>query len=198
MTTPSENSTATEELRAEHQIILSVAAVLETLTERFQRGDGFELEGLGQCVEFLRYFADACHHAKEEDLLFPLLESKGIPREGGPIGVMLYEHQIARRYTLEMRSALSAVLRKEDGAAEKFIEPARQYVELIRRHIHKEDTVLFDMGDGVMDEQDRACYLRGACDADCKLFGGKKREDLVAMAEQIDARWGDRKSSPPS
>jgi hemerythrin-like domain-containing protein len=36
------------------------------------------------------------HHGKEEEILFPLLEKKGIPADGGPLGVMLMEHGRAR------------------------------------------------------------------------------------------------------
>jgi hemerythrin-like domain-containing protein len=48
---------------------------------------------LEESVNFLRHFADECHHFKEEKLLFPLMEEDGIPREGEPIGMMLVEHE---------------------------------------------------------------------------------------------------------
>jgi hemerythrin-like domain-containing protein len=32
---------------------------------------------------FFDEFVDKCHHAKEEQSLFPLIEIKGIPKEGG-------------------------------------------------------------------------------------------------------------------
>mgnify|MGYP000753666721 CR=1 FL=1 len=54
---------------------------------------------LTEAVDFFRMFADRCHHAKEENHLFPAMEAKGMPREGGPTGVMLYE--VFLRYVLE-------------------------------------------------------------------------------------------------
>lgn len=48
--------------------------------------------------EFLKVFADKCHHAKEEDVLFPEMEKAGVLRKGGPIGVMLAEHAQGREY----------------------------------------------------------------------------------------------------
>jgi hemerythrin-like domain-containing protein len=63
-------------LRAEHQVIRRVLRILCRLIERAEAGDGFEGEALAHCVEFFHLFADLCHHAKEEDLLFPALEAR--------------------------------------------------------------------------------------------------------------------------
>ncbi len=133
-------------LRSEHQVILRVMNVLKDLVDRSERGEAFEREAFSTCVEFFRLFADACHHAKEEDLLFPVLEARGIPGEGGPIGVMLYEHRLARRFTQDMADALDALARGEEEAKQRFRVAAHQYVELLTNHIDKEDSVLFNRG----------------------------------------------------
>src|SRR3990172_2652590 len=109
-------------LRTEHQIIMRVVEVLHRLVARSREGRGFERAALARCVDFFRAFADACHHAKEEDLLFPVLESRGIPREGGPIGMMLYEHKLAREHTRAMAEALDAEQRGEASAVARFHE----------------------------------------------------------------------------
>lgn len=62
-----------------------------------------ELEGI---MEFLMVFVDKCHHGKEEDFLFPALEAAGVARDGGPIGVMLHEHERGRRHIADMKNAL--------------------------------------------------------------------------------------------
>ncbi len=107
-------------LRAEHLTILRVIEILRRLVTRSEQGQGFERRAFERCVEFFRFFADACHHAKEEDLLFPVLETRGIPREGGPIGMMLYEHSLARQYTKEMANALDALEDGEENAESRF------------------------------------------------------------------------------
>ena len=100
------NQTPSTVLKNEHQVILRVLRVLESLVNRMESGENPQSEALSRCVEFFRLFADACHHAKEEDILFPMLESRGIPRDGGPIGVMLHEHTQARAFTKEMGEAV--------------------------------------------------------------------------------------------
>src|SRR5678815_874220 len=89
--------TATDTLRAEHQGIERVIAVLEAALSRLEANQDVPAEIFKQVVDFFHGFVDTCHHSKEEIELFPTLERHGIPRQGGPIGVMLYEHEQGRR-----------------------------------------------------------------------------------------------------
>ncbi len=179
----------TEVLKAEHAVILRVMDVLHRLVERYEAGSGFEAASLGTCVELIRLFADACHHAKEEDLLFPALEARGIPRDGGPIGVMLEEHRIARQYTQRMGESLDAHERGDADAPAQFAEAAHGYVELLRNHIDKENNILYVMGNRVMTDDDQQSLCARFCEVACRSFGGKKKEQLERMADELEAQW---------
>ncbi len=189
MTEMSPDTMPSGTLRQEHQIILRVLGVLERLVIRFQEDGSFESDSLERCVEFFRLFADACHHAKEENLLFPVLESRGIPREGGPIGVMLYEHEVARQLTRQMGEALESFRAGEADATDTFCEHARQYLQLLRQHIFKEDNVLFTMGDQVMNPADQTSLCAQFGEVGCRAFGGKTREQLEALAGELEQQW---------
>ncbi len=184
-----EQGKASTVLRSEHQVILRVIGVLKPLVERSERGDGFERESLGQRVEFFRYFADACHHTKEEDLLFPALESRGIPRDGGPISVMLQEHQLARVCTRQMGEVLEAAEREEPDAANRLHAAAHQYIDLLTDHIGKEDNILYPMGDRVMTSEDQDSLCARFCEVACRSFGGKRREELERIADALENQW---------
>ena len=177
-------------LRAEHQVILRVVRVLGKLMDRFEQAGEFAEAPLAKCVEFLRLFADACHHGKEEDLLFPVLESRGIPRDGGPIGVMLYEHQVGRGLTKEMAGALTAARTGDATARTRFLQAARQYIDLLTNHIFKEDNVLFDMGDRMMNPDDQRTLTTQFCAVNCRAFEGRRREELQQIADELEAEWG--------
>lgn len=189
MTQPNSDAPPSAVLREEHQVILRVLRVLSHLVQRAESGAGFETSSLQKCVEFFRLFADACHHAKEEDLLFPVLESRGIPKEGGPIGVMLYEHKIARQLTAQMAEALASYDAGDPESARAFCLTARQYVELLTNHIHKEDNVLFTMGDRVMNENDQQSLCSQFCEVGCRSFDGKKRDELAQIADDLESQW---------
>jgi hemerythrin-like domain-containing protein len=130
--------TPTEILRDEHRIILHALEVLERATERAP-GDGWWVD----TIAWLRAFADDNHHAKEETALFPAMVKAGVPSEGGPIAVMLAEHEEGRRLIRAMEAST--------GAAR--VTACRAYVSLLRAHIDKENEILFPLADAVLDER---------------------------------------------
>ena len=184
-----EKQTATEGLREEHQWILNVSGVLEVILDR-EPDHGLEFEAIEECVSFIRLFADACHHGQEEDLLFPELEARGMPRDSGPLAVMLKEHEIGRSYVGHMRKALPDAREGDSDARKVLVNSGRAYIELIRAHILKEDNVLFNFADQLV--------TGGACDKLCKDYGtvcqgvfeGKSKRDLETMAESLLERYG--------
>ena len=80
---------ATKILIDEHRVIERVLAVLEKAADRLEVDQGVQADYFLNAAEFIKGFADGCHHRKEEGVLFPAMEAAGIPRQGGPIGVML-------------------------------------------------------------------------------------------------------------
>jgi len=172
-----------DNLRSEHRRILEVVGVLERILDIGP--SAWDLAALDGCLEFFRLFTDACHHGKEEDVLFPELVNHGMPSHQGPIAVMLHEHRIGRALVARMGDGLES-LRGESGAGADELETAgREYVELIRAHIMKEDHVLFEMADGL---------VRGpACQRVCRTyheicsrrFDGRTHADLEALAERL-------------
>ena len=142
----------TRRLIAEHDLIERALTVLERAVSAIEAGQAPPQGFPAWAVEFFRNFADGCHHAKEEELFFPRLKERGIPEEGGPIGVMLYEHTVGRDCVGRMASAVEA----EPFDAEGFAAAAREYIPLLRNHIFKENNVLFKMAERVLTDQDDA------------------------------------------
>jgi hemerythrin-like domain-containing protein len=141
-----------ERLKAEHDLIERGLTLLEKAVARIDAGQTLP-EGFPEWApRFFQQFADQCHHAKEEDVFFPVLKQRGIPEQGGPIGVMLHEHVLGRDCVGRMREASQA----QPLDARTFADAARQYIPLLRQHIFKENNVLFRMADQVMSEADDA------------------------------------------
>lgn len=180
---PSE--TATNVLREEHQLILRVIGALESLLNHGAEAGDYNFDALERCASFFRLFADACHHGKEEDLLFPELEACGIPRDGGPIGVMLAEHQQGRAFVKQMLEHLPQARTGDTSAIKALIEAGRGYIDLLRQHIDKEDNVLFMMADRVMDQA--ACAR--LCDKYTTVcsgrFDGQTKQQLRELADSV-------------
>ncbi len=183
---------ATRELRVEHQWILQVTAVLDTLVERAASGEQDpDFEAFDDCIRFFRLFADACHHAKEETLLFSELEGAGMSREVGPIAVMLYEHGLARAHVASMAGAIVGARAGDSSDLRRLMEAAHDYIDVIRAHILKEDNVLFNMADGMLEGPAcaRLCEgYEGLCDHE---FEGCTKAQLEDLARALIDRYPD-------
>lgn len=147
--------TATDILKEEHRAIERMLAVLETAAERLDAGERVRPGLFTEAVDFVRTFADRCHHGKEEETLFPRLEERGVPKEGGPLGVMLHEHDIGRAYIRAIDGAIPAYEEGDEAAVRIISENVRGYKELLSEHIWKEENVLFPMAEQVLDAEDQ-------------------------------------------
>ena len=74
---------AIQTMMDEHQTILRVLACVEKLVSD-ERCAGEPADTFAKAARFLREYADALHHGKEEDLLFPAMEASGLQAEAGP------------------------------------------------------------------------------------------------------------------
>ncbi len=137
--------TPTDVLREEHVVILRALTLLEHFGERLEAGELVDQQELAWLRAFFCIFADRCHHGKEEQHLFPALERRGITREGGPLGVMLQEHE-------EGRALLGAMA---EGNDRRTAEAIRAYVRLLRVHIDKENGVLLPLAEQVLSEEEQ-------------------------------------------
>lgn len=140
----------TEILRAEHENILRAAAVAEAMARMTDAGTPPGPDDGAALCAFITGYADRLHHGKEEEQLFPALEQAGIPREQGPVGVMLEEHTLGRNHTAAMVAAVEAMRGGAAEAAEQFASAAAAWSALLRDHIEKENEVLFYMADDVI------------------------------------------------
>jgi len=143
-----------------------------------------------KAIDFIRNFADKCHHLKEEGLLFPALEEHGIPREGGPIGMMLFEHEEGRGYVKAMVTALSHAKQDPQAARTELFQNARAYLRLLREHIAKEDQVLFEMVDSALTPEEQKKLLREFDEHEEKELGAGIHEKYLAIAKELEDRLG--------
>jgi len=144
---------ATSELMKEHEGITLMLNIMSRASDNIQKNNVLNTEHMEKIIEFLKVFADKCHHGKEEKLLFPELERNGMLREGGPIGVMLYEHTVGRSYIKYMSDAFSKYKSGDANALTLIADEMKKYVNLLTSHIHKENNILFPMADRVLNEK---------------------------------------------
>jgi len=180
----------------EHRVIEQVLDCLDRMAALCAQGQRLDTQAAAQALDFFREFADHCHHAKEEDLLFPLMERKGFSRDHGPTGVMLHEHALGRRHVAAMADAVARAIAGNTDAETDFVSHARAYSQLLRQHIAKEDHCLFPMADSAFSSADQ----RSLSD----LFEKVENDHLasihtrcVQLANQLADRFGVTKAMTP-
>ncbi len=176
----------TAELKEEHKGILLMLRILEKIAAKLEANEKVDAGHLERIVDFFRVFADKCHHGKEEDLLFPALEKFGIPKERGPIGVMLLEHEQGRDYVRGMGKALAKHKRGDSSALGEFARNARNYIALLSQHIGKEDQVLFPMGEKVLPQDIQTKLSEGFEKIEMERIGEGTHEELHKLLERLE------------
>ncbi len=180
---------ATDILSEEHRIITKVLDCLQAIAAEAEATGRLNGEAAEQALDFFRNFADGCHHAKEEDRLFVVMEQQGVPREGGPIGVMLMEHDHGRAYVQQMAESVPAASEGDAQAVARFAQAARDFDHLLRLHIQKEDNVLFPMAGHVLDGQTAEGLLADFRRIETEA-GGKRHQHYLGVARALCERYG--------
>ena len=176
----------TQVLSDEHRIIERVLGAVEKLA----KGPVGALEPWKKAIEFIRGFADQCHHFKEEKVLFPAMEAHGIPSEGGPVGMMLMEHEEGRSYVRAMVEAISLIEAKNEAAKDTLLTNAQAYCRLLREHIQKEDDVLFRMADEVIAADEQKKILADFAQYEAEEKGGGVHEKYLRIANELESEAG--------
>lgn len=171
-------------LRRDHDTIERALQGLDALCRDLERGTGGDLRAATEILRFLREFADGCHHRKEEELLFPALENSGVPRDGGPIGVMLTEHEDGRALIAAMIRQLPGLGDGETDAHQAFLEAATRYGCLLRSHIQKENGILFPIAERLLGEEVEYALEQGFTSIDRSL-GSSGPEAYEALAREL-------------
>jgi hemerythrin-like domain-containing protein len=176
---------ATDILRKEHDAILKMLDATDAVGQKLVLGEKVTPDTLNGILEFFRLFADRCHHCKEEDLLFPLLEKKGIPRSGGPIGVMLSEHDHGRELVHEMDLASTHFPDSSGVSHLRWAQAAAEYTALLREHIAKENTVLFPVAENLLTNKEQEWLAREFERIEIEKMGVGTHERLHARMNQL-------------
>ncbi len=176
----------TEILKEEHRVIKSMLKVLDKICNKLSKNKEVDVEHLEKIVDFIRTFADKCHHGKEEDLLFVSMEKAGIPKEGGPIGVMLEEHEIGRGYVRSIAEAISKYKSGNKKSSSEIIKNAQDYIQLLTQHIDKEDNILYMMADMHLSDDEQKRLIKEFEKVEQKKIGKGVHEKYHHLVKELE------------
>jgi hemerythrin-like domain-containing protein len=182
---------ATQQLKDEHESVKVMLGILGHVYRKLESTGSLNIEHFEKILEFLKVFVDKCHHGKEEELFFPALETAGIPKDG-PIAVMLYEHEMGRKYIRAMSDAFAQYLKKNKSAAANISQHAKNYIDLLMAHIEAENNVLFAMADSRLSQKTQNELFSGFEKIEELQIGAGKHEEFHALLTKLGGIYPNR------
>lgn len=177
--------TPTETLKHEHQVILMVLVGAEREAQHICETGKVDADKVRQMLDFFRTFADRCHHAKEEKLLFKKMVEHGLPGDTGPIAMMLHEHELGRARLRAVDEALPGAIQGDKAEAEVVADNLDGYAKLLRQHIAKEDEVLYPMADQLLTDEDQQALGEAFEKVEAEEMGEGTHERYHEMAHKL-------------
>ena len=137
----------TDFLIQEHKLILRALDVLDAMAGSIENSQAVEQGDIDKILDFMRWFADAHHQAKEETILFPTLKRAALS-QNRPVAHLTLEHDQERALIEDMEKDLRL------AKLSQFVTCANRLSEMLRTHVYKEDHILFETAERVLTQQD--------------------------------------------
>ena len=131
------------ELKHDHRVIQQVVAGMSAVAELLDSGKQVDPSVLSDLVQFLRVFADQCHHEKEEQHLFPILATRANMSIRHELESLEREHRSAKQLVDRLAKAAAVYYDNPEAVRYRIIDLLQRLAELYPAHIWKEDFLLF-------------------------------------------------------
>ncbi|VVC06320.1 Iron-sulfur cluster repair protein YtfE [uncultured archaeon] len=179
---------STISLKKDHDLIEKVLRAMWATIPLLKNGRIIPEPIISQVIDFTKNFTDVCHHGKEENSLFPALEKKGMPKESGPIAVMLMEHQITRRLAIRMEESSNTYIKIGDPT--NLITDIEEYINHVVQHIWKENNRLFEMAEmALRNDIEKVNQELSNVETQKLKEIGKTRESYEKLASELEKQF---------
>jgi hemerythrin-like domain-containing protein len=175
----------TEVLIEEHRVIEQVLMALEKAASRLSRGENVYLRFFSGTSTLINGFADSYHHKKEERILFPALVANGLPKDSGPVAAMLADHEEGRKLAHRLRQVTERFQGGDINARDQVVLSALAYVSLVRRHMQREESILFPLVEKVIPAERQQKMLADFEHFEQEENGPEMHDKYYGMAERL-------------
>jgi DUF438 domain-containing protein len=172
-------------LIAEHEMIERAMSVLKNNLDELDTGK-YNAVQIQRAVDFLLEFGDKIHNQKEEGFLFPLMHERGIPTEGGPVAVMIMEHDAERKLLQQMSAQAGSLAEADQETLNKFRREGLEYLIIRAEHIWKENDILYPMARQAMQEGDADKLIVEFNRINTETYGPDAWQKFSAMVSEVE------------
>jgi hemerythrin-like domain-containing protein len=176
-------------LMQEHRLIERMISQMRKERLEMQKANDVNSTFIDVAVDFIKVYADRCHHGKEEGVLFRKLSGIQLSSEhAGMMRELIDEHVYARRTTGNLVKAKDRYGKGEDEARNDVWKLLNDLVEFYPKHIEKEDKKFFYPSMNYFAGQEQEAMLNEFWDFDRKIVHEHYAKLLDEMEETTQAK----------
>ncbi len=128
----------------EHRVIEKMIALIERAVPIIERAGTIDGVLVDTLADFIRTYADRCHHGKEEEIFFRALERKRLVEEHRQImNELIEEHKWGRTKVSQLLKAKNEFLGGTQVALLEIVACLKEIAAFYPKHIEKEDKHFF-------------------------------------------------------
>ena len=136
-------------------------------------------------VDFIKTYADRCHHGKEEDILFRELKAKNVSDEDKrTMDQLVEDHKWGRKTTAQLVEANESYRKGNESSLSTITKCMRLLVEFYPKHIEVEDKRFFIPVMEYFSKNEQDAMLKEGYEFDQKLIH-EKYQSIVKWFEEV-------------
>jgi hemerythrin-like domain-containing protein len=168
----------------EHRVIERMITVLDRELNAIRTQGRAHPRTIDTATDFIRTYADRCHHGKEEDILFQRLEAKPLTNElAVAMTDLIRDHVHGREVTRGLVSANERYANGDESALPEIEAALAELIAFYPVHIEKEDHGFFKPCLEYFTDEEKAQMLSDFDEFDRRLV----HERYLAVVEQLEA-----------
>lgn len=180
---------AIELMVEEHKNIKQMLKVVRKVCFTILEGAEVNYGDFDKIIYFIKNYADSHHHKKEEIMLFNrMVDEIGETAEKVVKYGMLVEHDLGRLYVSNLKAALESFKAGNAEAKLDVIANAVSYTNLLERHIHKEDNVIYKFAERELKKE-----TIDVINEECVVFESENtniKDENLAILEELKVKYG--------
>jgi len=173
-------------LMIEHRLIERMIAIINREIDRMENAATIDLGFIDIAVDFIRKYADRCHHGKEEDILFRELQKKDLePDHKRIMDELIEEHRWARETTGKIVATKNGIIADSTQSIEPLLELMKKLVDFYPKHIEKEDKQFFRPVMNYFSKKEQGALLQEEYEFDKNFIHLIYREIITKLEEVV-------------
>jgi hemerythrin-like domain-containing protein len=176
-------------LMIEHRLIERMIYVMREELKTFEKEKKLDPEFLEMAIDFIRTYADLCHHGKEEGILFRELGEKKLKDQHRLIMEgLVEEHRWGRKMTAKLAEANRRYIKGDRDALSTVTDCMTSLIQFYPKHIEKEDKHFFIPCMDYFTEAEQQATLEEEWEFDKNLIHEKYKNMVIAAEKEMTSR----------